>query len=38
VSARIRRASTEQKCEVIPVSASCLVVDRELLPAAEYVD
>jgi hypothetical protein len=33
-----RRASAEQKAEVVPVSASCLVVERELLPAAEHVD
>jgi hypothetical protein len=36
-SAQERRTSAEQKPEVVPVSASCLVVESELLPAAEHV-
>ena len=33
-----RGAGTEQKAEVVPVSASRLVVEGELFPAAEDVD
>ena len=33
-----RRAGVEQEPEVIPAPASCSVIERELLPAAEDVD
>src|SRR5215204_2657574 len=37
-SAQKGRAGTEQEPEVVPVPAPCLVVEREVLPAAKHVD
>src|SRR5215207_5809829 len=36
-SAQKWRSGAEQEPEVVPVTASCLVIERELLPAAEHV-